>query len=104
MAWGDLRTKLLNIEICTYFPQLPAPGLLGWHEPPVHAHEPQQSLVTLHFFHAFAHGPAGLGGGVGTGTGCGGVGGGGGDGVGGVGGDGLGLNPHMGHPIGMLCV
>ena len=36
-------------------PQLPAPGELGWHEPPEQSHEPQQSAVALHLLHAEAH-------------------------------------------------
>ena len=74
-------------------PQLPAPGLDGLQEFPVHEHDPQQSLVALHGWYAFLHGPGvGVGGGVGTGVG--GVGGGvGGAGVGttGVGGVGGGV-------------
>lgn len=65
-------------------PQLPAPGLVGRQDPPVHEHEPQQLLVVVQGMYAFLHGP--LGGGVGgaVGTGGGGVGGGvGGAGVGG---------------------
>jgi len=38
-------------------PQLPAPGELGRHEPPVQSHEPQQSAVELHVFHAVTHAP-----------------------------------------------
>jgi hypothetical protein len=34
-------------------PQLPAPGELGLHEPPVQSHAPQHSDVELHGFHAF---------------------------------------------------
>jgi hypothetical protein len=33
-------------------PQLPAPGELGWHAPPVQVQEPQQSVVAAHFDHA----------------------------------------------------